>query len=252
MILSFQHNNKTFTFDAEVKHNLTQSVKREASSLAFHAPDAHFDPLKIGGFTGSLEAGGACNCEWVHVLPHCHGTHTETIKHIWNDGPYISEIEIPTLLTCDLITVHPDIVGGDSIITQINFPENPAQALIIRVEGIAKESFSGKNPPFFDAEVLKIAVQKGYQHLLMNLPSVDQEEDGGKLLAHKAWWNFPEAPRNSCTITELLSIPEFVEDGVYLLNLQLPRIETDAVNCSVYIFPIKNSVLKEKLVGKIW
>lgn len=240
MILSFQHNHKTFTFDAEVKFNLTQTVKREASSLAFFAPDAYFDPLKFGGFTGSLEAGGSCNCEWVHVLPHCHGTHTETIKHIWNKGPNISEIEIPTLMLADLVTVSPEIVGEDSIIKQINFPENPAQALIIRVKDVEITSFSGKNPPFFDAEVLKIAAQKGYQHLLVNLPSVDQEEDGGQLLAHKAWWSFPEASRASCTITELLNIPDFLEDGFYLLNLQIPQIETDAVNSSVFIFPVKD------------
>jgi kynurenine formamidase len=239
MILSFQYNYKTFTFNSEVKFNLTQTVKREASSLAFFAPDAHFDPLKIGAFIGSLEAGGACNCEWVHVLPHCHGTHTETIKHILNDGPNISEIEIPTLMLADLVTVNPEIVGEDSIIKQINFPEKSAQALVIRVELVEATSFSGKNPPFFNAEVLNIAAQKGYQHLLVNLPSVDQEEDGGKLLAHKAWWSFPETPRTDCTITELLSIPDFVEDGVYLLNLQVPQIETDAVNSSVVIFPVK-------------
>jgi hypothetical protein len=36
-------------------------------------------------------------------------------------------------------------------------------------------------------------------------------------------------PRYSATITELIYVPEGVEDGLYLLNLQVPNLRTDAV-----------------------
>jgi hypothetical protein len=66
------------------------------------------------------------------------------------------------------------------------------------------------------------------------LPSVDREEDQGKLLAHKAFWNVkntqelnPDA-RLSCTITELIFVPDAIQDGTYLLNLQIASFENDA------------------------
>jgi arylformamidase len=31
----------------------------------------------------------------------------------------------------------------------------------------------------------------GVRHLLVDLPSVDREEDGGVLAAHHAFWDFP-------------------------------------------------------------
>jgi hypothetical protein len=36
-------------------------------------------------------------------------------------------------------------------------------------------------------------------------------------------------PRYSATITELIYVPDGVEDGLYLLNLQVPNLRTDAV-----------------------
>ena len=65
-------------------------------------------------------------------------------------------------------------------------------------------------------------------HLLTDLPSVDREEDGGKLLAHKAFWKYPEDIRRSATITELVYVPDVVTDGLYLLNVQITSLEVDA------------------------
>ncbi len=66
------------------------------------------------------------------------------------------------------------------------------------------------------------------KHLLIDLPSVDKERDEGKLLAHKAFWNYPENPREDCTITELIYVPDSINDGRYLLNLQIASFHNDA------------------------
>ena len=66
-------------------------------------------------------------------------------------------------------------------------------------------------------------------NLLTDLPSVDREEDGGKLLAHKAWWKYPGAEiRHSATITELIFARDSIADGLFLLNLQIASFEIDA------------------------
>lgn len=51
--------------------------------------------------------------------------------------------------------------------------------------------------------------QRGWQnkiskHLLLDLPSVDREQDGGKLLAHNAFWNTSKNVRYGCTISEMI------------------------------------------------
>ena len=57
---------------------------------------------------------------------------------------------------------------------------------------------------------------------------MDKEFDEGKLLAHKAFWNYANELDKNRTITELIGIPEEINDGIYLLNLSVANIENDA------------------------
>lgn len=75
-------------------------------------------------------------------------------------------------------------------------------------------------------------------HLLIDLPSVDKEHDGGKLTAHKTFWNYPKAPRKEATITEMIFVPNAVKDGLYLLNLQVAPFENDASPSRPVIYPL--------------
>jgi hypothetical protein len=71
---------------------------------------------------------------------------------------------------------------------------------------------------------------------------VDPEEDDGRLAAHHEWWGLSQRSeagntltvsqdhsRFSSTITELIFVPDLVEDGIYMLNFQVPNLRTDAV-----------------------
>jgi len=86
----------------------------------------------------------------------------------------------------------------------------------------------------------------GIQHLLIDLPSVDREEDEGKLLAHKAFWNVKdvtnlnEDARLNCTITEMIYVDNSVSDGRYLLNLQIASFENDASPSKPILYTILN------------
>jgi hypothetical protein len=63
---------------------------------------------------------------------------------------------------------------------------------------------------------------------------VDREEDEGKLLAHKAFWkvkdvnNLNDDARLHCTITEMIFVEDEIQDGSYILNLQIASFENDA------------------------
>ena len=71
--------------------------------------------------------------------------------------------------------------------------------------------------------------QNGIEHLLVDLPSVDREEDQGRLSAHKAFWGMETGPlRINSTITELIYVPDEIPDGLYLLNLQVMNLANDA------------------------
>ena len=94
--------------------------------------------------------------------------------------------------------------------------------------------YSNTNPAYLSEEAAVFIREKGIKHLLIDLPSVDKEHDEGKLLAHKAFWNVKDVAvlnadaRMDCTITELIFVETAIEDGSYLLNLQMASFVNDA------------------------
>src|SRR5699024_871609 len=90
------------------------------------------------------------------------------------------------------------------------------------------KNHSHTNWPYLSQEAAIYLRDCGIDHLLIDLPSVDKEKDQGKLMAHKAFWDYPNAPRYHATITELIYVPDDVKDGEYLLNLQVAPFHNDA------------------------
>jgi kynurenine formamidase len=106
------------------------------------------------------------------------------------------------------------------------------KGLIIRTlpneENKKQRQYSGTNPPYFTKEAIDWIVSKEMEHLLVDLPSIDKEQDEGKLLAHKSFWQFPHDTRKNATITELIYVPDGITDGYYLVNLQYYPFPMDA------------------------
>ena len=100
------------------------------------------------------------------------------------------------------------------------------------------KQYSKTNWTYLNEEAVNYLVNKGIKHLLIDLPSVDKEEDGGELKAHKAFWNFNGKLRKDCTITEFIYVPNKVVDGEYLLNLQIAPIENDATPSKPVLFKV--------------
>ena len=82
-------------------------------------------------------------------------------------------------------------------------------------------------------------VRKGIKHLLIDLPSVDRERDQGKLLSHNAFWDTEGKMRLDATITELIFVPNKIDDGTYFLNIQIAPFENDASPSKPVLYEIE-------------
>ncbi len=81
-------------------------------------------------------------------------------------------------------------------------------------------------------------MDRGINHLLIDLPSIDKEKDNGALLAHRAFWRVEGKMRTTATITEFIFVNNSIKDGTYILNLQLAPMENDASPSRPVLFKV--------------
>jgi len=208
----------------------------------FHAPKAKAEPVKAENFIGSVNKGAPVNFFNITMNPHGNGTHTECIGHITKDQESIYDCMSQYHFIAKLISVElKKTEHGDQIISaqelKTQFQDELLEALIIRTlpnsnEKLSK-NYSGTNPPYLSEQAMKYIVEKGVVHLLLDLPSVDREEDGGTIKNHRLFWNtygdfMEDSSHKSHTITELIYVPDNIKDGLYLVNIQVPSFHLDA------------------------
>ncbi len=203
---------------------------------AWYAPPFEAEPVRFGEFVGSVAEGGAVNFLNLRINPHGNGTHTECVGHITKAPFTINQSLKKFYFFSELVSVFPQkLVGGNRVITKEQLQEarrhEGAEALIIRTlpndEFKLTTNHSGANPPYLDPDAVEWLVRQKVQHLLVDLPSVDPEEDGGRLLAHRAFWQTGGILRENSTISELIYVNNSIKDGLYLLNLQIASFEID-------------------------
>ncbi len=216
----------------------------------FYAPVFEAEPIRSGSFIGSTKEGGYLNFLNIKINPHGNGTHTECVGHISNESVTINQVLKRFHFITKLVSIYPEQQkDGDRKITkkQIEeiFEDNEVESLTIRTlpNSIDKRerNYSGTNPPYIESEALTFLVNNGLKHFLIDLPSVDREEDGGKLLAHKAFWEYPDSINLNRTITELIYIPEEIKDGYYLINLQIISFALDACPSKPVLYKLEES-----------
>lgn len=251
MIIQFSRGHKTYRSDLEQGIDLSISYKEGIQQVnCFYANLFSSEAVKQGDFIGSVKDGGPVNFYNTFINIHGGGTHTEGVGHISKERHSVNQIMKQYFGIAYLISIYPTKTeNGDRIIQaeslerlleDIEIPE----FLIIRTlpNDITKtkQHYSGTNPPYVSKEAMDFIVSKQVQHLLIDLPSVDREQDGGKLAAHHCFW---EGNRSkNCSITELIYIPEYLEDTYYLINLQLASMEQDAVPSRPLLFRLDELV----------
>jgi arylformamidase len=208
----------------------------EENPLAWYQNKPAIEPVKMGDWTGKVSEGASVNFNNVFFNPHAHGTHTECFGHISKEFHSVNETLKTFFFLAEVISVQPEKVGEDEVISEESIAKalngNTPEAVIIRTLPNTSEKkskhWSDTNWPFLHEKAALFLREMGVKHLLTDLPSVDKEKDEGQLLAHRAFWNYPQNPRKDCTITELIYVPNAINDGSYLLNLQIASFHNDA------------------------
>lgn len=229
-----------------------------AQPNAYGVEKASSTPCEAGELVGDTRRGGSCNFEQYKFIPHCNGTHTESIGHITFERISLHDSLKDAFIPSTLVSVAPENASetsetysieldkNDSLITKKslenalqNSDENFLKGLIVRTvpndESKLTRKYLNKIPPFFSTEAIEFIRGKNVKHLLCDLPSIDRIFDEGKLSNHRIFWEIEQGKFETneesllhSTITELLYIPEKIADGAYLLNLQIAPFATDA------------------------
>lgn len=238
--MTIHYSFRDHTYRADLGRPIDLSIRLRdgfSNPNCFWAPAPEFSPVVAGDFIGSTAQGGVVNFFNVRFNPHGNGTHTECVGHIASERYVLPDCLQRFHFHAKLVSVYPQrMEDGDRVILreQVETLLSPgeAEALIIRTQpnDLLKQSinYSGSNPPYLEAEAAAYLAECGIEHLLIDLPSVDREEDGGAMAAHKAFWRYPEAVREHCTITELIYVADNIKDGFYLLHLQTAPFDLDA------------------------
>ncbi len=224
----------------------------DENPIAWYIEKPEIEPVVFGDWIGKVSEGSSTNFNNIFFNPHGHGTHTECLGHITREFYSINQCLKQFFFTAELISITPEDINGDLVITknQIERALNgkTPEAIIIRTlpnsESKKHKNYSKTNPPYLSEEAAIYIREIGIQHLLIDLPSVDREEDEGKLLAHKAFWNVKNVnnlnddARLNCTITEMIFVEDKIQDGSYILNLQIASFENDASPSKPILFKI--------------
>ena len=214
----------------------------DKNPIAWYIEKPEIEPVKFGDWVGKVSEGSSTNFNNIFFNPHGHGTHTECLGHITREFYSINQCLKQFFFTAELISIEPENVNDDLVITKHQIEKalkgKNLEAIVIRtlpnLQTKKSTNYSKTNPPYLAEEAATYIREIGIQHLLIDLPSVDREEDEGKLLAHKAFWNVKDVnnlnadARLNCTITEMIFVEDEIQDGSYFLNLQIASFENDA------------------------
>jgi arylformamidase len=240
----FFFENKTF-IDTEKGLDISLPLSNDSKNpIAWYVEPPVFEPVRANGFIGSVEEGGAVNFRNIFFNPHGHGTHTECLGHITNEVFSVNKSLKSYFFKAKVLSIEPEKIENDLVITKKCFPEinGEIEAIIIRtlpnLETKKHQNYSASNPPYLDLDVIDLLEKHQVKHLLIDLPSVDKEEDGGVLAFHHAFWKVPENPQFDKTITELIYVSDEIKDGNYILNLQTAPFENDASPSRPVLFKI--------------
>lgn len=270
MIFDFELDGRTYSVNSADATSIAIQLDFDGPQpVHFGVAPASRRPLRSGGFIGRTALGGGCNVDMIEIIPHCNGTHTESVGHIVNEQVPISDLLIECWLAATLISLSPINVAqctetyrpsfgeSDRVLTKPSIvealerlPSCRTESLIIRSlpndPDKRKRDYSiADSQLFFTIEAIRHIREMDIKHLLVDLPSIDRTDDGGLLTNHHMFWNVTENSHElnpnshvDRTITEMVFVPDSLKDGRYLLNLQVAPFCSDAAPSRPILFPI--------------
>ncbi|WP_251358265.1 cyclase family protein [Kangiella sp. TOML190] len=235
----------------------------------FASPIASSQPLSGGGFIGDTKQGGSCNVDQIKMVPHCNGTHTESIHHIVDEPISIGAIHSNSISHCLVLSVTPktaiqsqdsyipELADDDHVIDLATLQQQLAGVDISSIQALAFRTLPNQDhklsviyseqaqPPFFTREAMQFISDLPINHLLVDFPSLDKMYDQGHLSNHHTFWKLEadshqlsDGAKLERTVTEMIYISDQVSDGFYALSLQLPAFELDAAPSRPLLYPL--------------
>lgn len=270
LIAEFEFNRQRYRVDLAAGKSIAIPMDFAGSQPnLFGVPRATSRAIESGDFIGDTSRGGSCNVSQLTLIPHCNGTHTESVGHIINKPIPVSSLGLDGFYPALLVSVRgrsasevaercpPQAEKDDIVITRDELQlacggvwSDRVRSLIIRSlpntdRKRARNYSEGPTPPYFTAEAMEWIVETEVEHLLVDFPSVDRMHDGGLLANHHLFWNVPERshePTNGVfwqkTITEMVFVEDSLADGLWMLNLQVAPLMTDAAPSRPVLYPI--------------
>ena len=202
-----------FTASGEEAVDLSLAFQESGGPSAWYVEPMQVEPVRANGFLGSVAEGGDVNFRDVTFNPHGNGTHTECVGHISEAAHSVNRLSIPPLMPCLVVSIQPEVKNEDHVITakalelaserhwsgQIAPPSLVLRTLPNNAEKRSK-NWSNTNAPYLEAAAAQWLVDRGVEHVLLDLPSVDREQDGGVHSLHIMFsGNGPQSPREQAT-----------------------------------------------------
>ncbi len=238
MIASVFHKGKDYKIDLHQPIDISIPLHSNKDCVsAWYVESMKLEPVVNGSWIGDVSKGGSVNFRNVTFNPHGNGTHTECVGHISKEFITINNCLKKFMFLAEVITILPiQTENGDYVITkkqlQLSLKNTKPEAVVIRTlsNGLNKLTmqYSETNPPYILEEGILFLNEIGVEHLLIDMPSIDRENDEGKLLSHHAFWQYPNNIQYHKTITELIYVSNDINDGTYILNIQIASFENDA------------------------
>ncbi len=257
--LRFEVDGRGYRADLNTAQSLAIGLDfRGPQPNAFYLEPARAAAVEAGNFVGDTRRGGSANCADVHLNPHGNGTHTECVGHIVDEPISVGELAVAPLVPAVVLSVAPvtlDDAGEaydgrceptDQVLTRralaeafSTMPSGFCQAVVIRTLPNSTDkltrTYSGHNPPYPTREAIEWLLEVGCEHVVLDLPSLDREDDGGTLPNHHRFFGVPagqttlgDGAPSRHTVTEMAYVDDEIEDGPGLLSVQLPRFALDA------------------------
>ena len=269
-------------YTVEVAAQVYELVFADARSIAipldfdglqpnlFDVPSATRVDLEAGDFVGNVQRGGSCNVDTISLIPHCHGTHTESAGHILQQPDCVLSAIGEEPILAAVVSVHPESCSShlenyphareeDRVITADALQEAlrrsglhdlPFSGMVLRTlpnepQKKTLQYNSEPVPPYLTSASVDFLDKANVRHLFVDVPSIDRVFDRGRLQNHRQFWGVDATQtvslRSERTITEMVYVPDDVPDGLYLIDLQVPSWRLHAVPSRPVLVPLRKT-----------
>ncbi len=250
-------NNESYEADLDKPVDLSLPTRTKDSFTAWYVDPATIEPVKGEGFIGSVREGGVVNFFDMNINPHGNTTHTECVGHISKEKEDVNSVVSRFHFKSQIITIRPKKLTKDfskwKRKNDLVFDKETIKSSLIRgieavvlrtqmdYDSLFNKQYNNTNWPYLLPDLTSYLRSFGVKHLLIDQPSVDREQDGGELLAHKAFWDYPNSKDLERTITEFVAVPPKIKDGLFLLNLSFANFCNDASPSRPVVFKLEKT-----------